>query len=104
MTDLILFRRNRRWNSLREGFPAPTLTFYSYQNRVSPRSALSDIYNSRDPRCKSPYGAVAAGTKVTFTIRPPRCEGFSRGLLVARLEARGDQELTVPMPWVSRCE
>ena len=33
------------------------------------------IYNSRDPRCKSPYGAAASGTLVLLTLRPPRQEG-----------------------------
>ena len=38
----------------------------------------SRIYDSRDPRCKTPYGAVSAGIRVTFTLRPPRTGGFSR--------------------------
>ena len=42
------------------------------------------IYDSRDARYKTPYGAVASGTVVRFTLRPPRTMGFSR----ARLEAR----------------
>lgn len=57
-------------------------------------------YNSRDPRFKSPYGAVAAGTAVTFTLRPPRSEGFSRGRLTARLEMREHETVTVELPWV----
>ena len=60
-----------------------------------------EVYNSRDPRFKTPYGAVASGTKVTFTLRPPRSEGFSRGWLLARLEAWEDQEAIEPLPWVS---
>ena len=57
------------------------------------------IYNSRDPRCKSPYGAAASGTLVLLTLRPPRQEGYSRALLTARFEAREDEVRAVPMPW-----
>lgn len=46
----------------------------------------TSVYNARDSRYKSPYGAVAAGTPVHFTLRPRRAEGFSRGVLTARLE------------------
>ena len=57
------------------------------------------IYNSRDLRCKSPYGAAASGTPVKLTLRPLRQEGYSRALLTARFEARKDEILTIPMPW-----
>ena len=57
------------------------------------------IYNSRDVRYKTPYGAVPSGTSVQFTLRPERAAGFSRAVLQARLEMRGDEVLTVPMPW-----
>ena len=57
------------------------------------------IYNSRDPRCKSPYGAAASGTPVVLTLRPLRQEGYSRALLTARFEAREDEVRAVPMPW-----
>ena len=57
------------------------------------------IYNSRDFRCKSPYGAAASGTPVKLTLRPLRQEGYSRALLTARFEARKDEILTIPMPW-----
>ena len=58
------------------------------------------IYNSRDLRYKTPYGAVPSGTSVQFTLRPERAAGFSRAVLRARLEMRGDELLTVSMPWV----
>lgn len=58
----------------------------------------STVYNARDSRYKSPYGAVPAGTQVHFTLRPDRAEGFSRGLLTARLEST-NQTLQIPMPW-----
>ena len=43
------------------------------------------IYTPFSPRHKTPYGAVPSGTAVTFTLRPARSEGFSSGLLLARL-------------------
>ena len=57
-------------------------------------------YDSRDIRYKSPYGAVPSGTAVTFTLRPPRAEGFSRATLTARFESRDGQVVKLPMPWV----
>ena len=57
------------------------------------------IYNSRDSRYKTPYGAVPSGTQVRFTLRPGRVEGFSRATLSARFESRGDQIESLPMLW-----
>ena len=57
------------------------------------------VYNSRDPRCKSPYGAVPSGTKVQLTLRPLRSEGFSRATMSARFEFRDDATVTLNMPW-----
>ena len=57
------------------------------------------VYNSRDPRCKSPYGAVPSGTKVQLTLRPLRAEGFSRATMSARFEFRDDATVTLNMPW-----
>lgn len=59
------------------------------------------IYTPFSPRHNTPYGAVPSGTAVTFTLRPSRSEGFSSGLLLARLEQDGDRLLRIPMPWVS---
>ena len=56
-------------------------------------------YDSRDQRYKTPYGAVPSGTVVTFTLRPPRGEGFSRAFLTARFESRNGETVTIPMPW-----
>ena len=44
-------------------------------------------YDSRDPRYKTPYGAVASGTQVQFTLRPPRAESFSHASMTARFES-----------------
>ena len=57
------------------------------------------VYDSRSVRFKSPYGAVPSGTQVTFTLRPLRSEGYSRGKLTARLEQRDNQIITVELPW-----
>lgn len=59
------------------------------------------IYTPFSLRHKIPYGAVPSGTAVTFTLRPARSEGFSNGLLLARLEQDGDRLLRIPMPWMS---
>ena len=55
------------------------------------------VFNSRDLRCKTPYGAVAAGTEVQLTIRPLRAEGYTRANLTARFEMRDNYTLTLPM-------
>ena len=60
---------------------------------------MQPIYDSRDPRYKTPYGAVPCGTSVQFTLRPDRAAGYSRAILYARLEMREDEMLTIPMPW-----
>ena len=57
------------------------------------------IFDSRDTRYKDPYGAVASGTKVTLTLRPPRAEGYSWARLSARFEFRADETAEIPMPW-----
>ena len=57
------------------------------------------VYDSRSVRFKSPYGAVPSGTQVTFTLRPLRSEGYSRGKLTARLEQWDNQIITVELPW-----
>ncbi|MCD8188941.1 MAG: glycoside hydrolase family 13 protein [Clostridiales bacterium] len=57
------------------------------------------IYDSRDLRCKEPYGAVPAGTQVRFTLRPARAEGFSRATLTAYFEFDNNRMVTLPMPW-----
>ena len=58
------------------------------------------IFDPRDLNFKNPYGAVPSGTVVSFTLRPPRAGGFSRGRLTARFESRNNEEQTVPLPGV----
>ena len=57
------------------------------------------VYNPRDHRYKTPYGAVPSGTRVRFTLRPQRAEGFSGGVLLARFEGREDQVVRIPLVW-----
>jgi len=57
------------------------------------------IFNSRDPKYKTPYGAVPAGTAVQLTLRPPRRLGFSWARLTAQFESRNKDTVTIPMTW-----
>ena len=57
------------------------------------------IYDSRDSRYKTPYGAVPAGTVVQFTLRPPRKAAFSHARMTARFESREDETVVFDMPW-----
>lgn len=59
-----------------------------------------NIFDSRDGRCKAPYGAVPGGTRVSLTLRPPRAGGWSRAVLTARFEFRENAIVTLPLPWV----
>lgn len=61
---------------------------------------FTETYNSRDERYKSPYGAVPAGTDVTFTLRPARSEGFSRARLNAYFEFDHSRDVSIEMPWI----
>ena len=56
-------------------------------------------YDSRDPRYKTPYGAVASGTQVQFTLRPPRIEGYSHASMSVRFESRYNEILVLKLPW-----
>ena len=57
------------------------------------------IFDSRDARYKTPYGAVPAGTEVELTLRPPRAMGYSRVTLTARFEAMENQIKILPVRW-----
>lgn len=59
----------------------------------------AQTYDSKDLGFKTPYGAVPGGTEVTFTLRPLRSEGYSRGVLTARLESWDNKRIEVPMLW-----
>ena len=57
------------------------------------------IFHPRNPACKTPFGAVAAGTEVTLTLRPPRSLGCTKVWLTLRWEQRDDYTETVFVPW-----
>ncbi|MBO5034176.1 MAG: glycoside hydrolase family 13 protein [Oscillospiraceae bacterium] len=59
-----------------------------------------ECFSLSDSRCKEPYGAAPSGSKVRFTLRPPRQEGFTKAFLIARWEFEGDWELKLTLPWV----
>ncbi len=60
---------------------------------------MTSIYNSRDLNYKTPFGAVSAGTPVSFSMRAPRSLAVSRAVLCATFEF--DREtLELDMPWV----
>ena len=47
------------------------------------------IFDSRDERCKRPYGAAPCSTVVSLTLRPPVWEDFSQCSMVATAEFSG---------------
>jgi glycosidase len=56
------------------------------------------IYASRDSFHKNPFGAVKAGTKVSFLITPPRAAGWFRAFLCVKDEFGGTYT-EHPMMW-----
>ena len=57
------------------------------------------IFDSRDPQCKTPFGAVPSGSKVSLTLRPLRQEGYSRAILTARFEGLNNHTRQLQMSW-----
>ena len=57
------------------------------------------IFDSRDPLCKQPYGAVPGGTTVKLCLRPPRNLGFTAAKCTAVYESLGNHTVTLSMPW-----
>ena len=51
------------------------------------------VFDPRDSRYKSPFGAVACGTPVTFTLRPLAGESFTACRAVLRREFAGAEEV-----------
>ncbi len=47
------------------------------------------VFDSRDERYKTPYGAVSCGTEISFTLRPLAGEGFTACSLLILLEFSG---------------
>ena len=60
------------------------------------------LFDPRDERYKSPYGAVSAGTVVHFALRPERAQAFSRAALTARCESRANELVRIFLPWSGR--
>ena len=59
---------------------------------------MTELFNSRNPDCKSPFGAVASGTAVTLSIRAPRALSVSEAILCAAFEFDRQTQETV-MSW-----
>ena len=57
------------------------------------------MFHPWDGKCKSPFGAIAAGESVTLTVYPPRDLGFVQASVTFRFEQRDDAEETYPLPW-----
>ena len=57
------------------------------------------IYHPWNGRCKSPFGAVAAGETVTLSLYPPRSMGFVQASVTFRFEQWEDKEEVYPLPW-----
>ncbi|MBO4853657.1 MAG: alpha-glucosidase C-terminal domain-containing protein [Oscillospiraceae bacterium] len=62
----------------------------------------SFVFNPRDTRYKSPFGAVPCGSGVTFTLRPLSGENFSACELLAYREFSGITDQIV-LPSVGEC-
>ena len=54
------------------------------------------VFDSRDPRCKTPYGAVPCGTEVTVTVFPSAEERFQSCDLVLLYEF-ADRRVEIPL-------
>ena len=57
------------------------------------------FYDSRSLHCKEPFGAVEAGTPVTFRLRPPHAWACSRVYVHVNHEFGGEQ-FTFPAEWI----
>ena len=55
-------------------------------------------FNSRDSRCKTPYGAVVCGTRVTLSVYPEEGDAHERVILVAHGEFADTWEETELSP------
>ena len=58
---------------------------------------MTTIFDSRDVRYKTPYGAVPCGATITLTLRPDREEHFSECVLLL-FEEFSDTYWEVAMP------
>ncbi len=61
---------------------------------------MTPIFDPRDKSCKTPYGAVPCGTKITITLRPDREEHFSEcSLLLFEEFAEAYREVALTPDW-----
>ncbi len=58
------------------------------------------IFHPFDPACKSPQGAVAAGSSVTLSLHPPREMGYLQAWVTLRYEQWDDHMEAYPIPWL----
>lgn len=49
------------------------------------------LFDSRDPRCKTPFGAVATEETITFTIHLPKGRVWEPSLRLYRMDHWDDQ-------------
>ena len=54
--------------------------------------AFRPMFDPRDERCKTPFGAVTGGETVTLTLRPATSDGVLRASLILRHEFSGKTE------------
>lgn len=57
-----------------------------------------EIFDPGEVSCKTPFGAVTAGTEVRLALHPPRRQGWSRARLTVFYED-GEARESVPMSW-----
>lgn len=58
------------------------------------------VFNSRSLSCKTPFGAVTAGERVVFSLRPPRSWGLLRVVLCVNHEF-GGRFFETPLGWTA---
>lgn len=56
------------------------------------------VFDSRDPHCKKPYGALPCGERCTLTCRPLASDGFTHCSVIIRREFAG-HEMQVELPF-----
>lgn len=59
----------------------------------------SATYDSKSEHYKTPWGAIPAGERVTFTVRPPRGENSVRRATLKAAFEESEQTYHIDMPW-----
>lgn len=60
---------------------------------------MTQLYNARDIACKSPYGAVPAGTEIQFSLYPKRREAVQEIRLLIVQEGNPAQQSSIRLQW-----